>query len=58
MHGFLLNIFLNHSIAIAAFIAAVRFKTIYKDFQAFYLFNLAGIIKRNIKPGIDLYQRI
>ena len=35
MHGFLLNIFLNHSIAITAFIAVVRFKAINKQFRPF-----------------------
>ena len=48
MHGFLLNIFLNHSVMIAAFIAAVRFKTVCKNFQPFILFIWLGFINETI----------
>lgn len=48
MHGFLLNIFLNHSIAIAALAGAVRFKTVFKNFQPFLLFIWLGLINETL----------
>lgn len=48
MHGFLLNIFLNYSVAIAAVIAAIRFKTIYKDYKLFIFFIWFGLFNETL----------
>ena len=48
MHGFLLNIFLNHSILIAACIAAIRFKTIAKDFKPFIFLIWLGLLNETV----------
>ena len=48
MHGFLLNILLNHSIVIAALIGAFRFKTVIKNFQPFSLFIWLGLINETL----------
>lgn len=48
MHGFLLNIFLNYSIVITAFIAAVRYKAIDKNFQPFIFFIWLGLLNETL----------
>lgn len=48
MHGFLLNIFLNYSILIAAVIAAIRFKTINKDFRLFIWLIWFGLFNETL----------
>jgi len=48
MHGFFLNIFLNHSVVIAAAIAVLRFKIIDKNFQPFIFFIWLGLINETL----------
>jgi hypothetical protein len=48
MHGYLLNIVLNHSITVAAIIAAVRFKTMEKHFRPYVFFIWLGFLNETL----------
>lgn len=48
MHSFLLNIFLNYSVLVAAVIAAIRFKTIDKDFRLFIWLIWFGLFNETL----------
>jgi hypothetical protein len=56
MHGFLLNIVLNYSIAIAALVAAIRFKFIYRDFKPFIFLIWLGVLNETISLVLIYYR--
>jgi len=52
MHGYLLNIILNHSIFITAVVAAIRFKIVYSNYQPFIWLIWLGLINETISLAL------